>query len=76
MTPVHRGKLLGFCDDNNIQVDWIAVTHPRMNRQVERANDLILHGLKPRILTHEGEDVHAWFSTRVGKWAAEVPSVL
>jgi hypothetical protein len=37
---------------------------------------LILKGLKPRILTQEGEDVHAWLSTRAKKWAVEVPSVL
>jgi hypothetical protein len=33
-------------------------------------------GLKPRILTQEGEDVHARLSTRVEKWATVVPSVL
>jgi hypothetical protein len=43
-------KFLDFCDDNNIQVDWAVVTHPRTNRQVERANDLILQGLKSHIL--------------------------
>jgi hypothetical protein len=37
---------------------------------------MILQGLKPCILTQEGEDVHAWLSTRAGKWVAEVPSVL
>jgi hypothetical protein len=37
---------------------------------------MILQGLKPHILTPEGEDVHAQLSTRVRKWAAEVPSVL
>jgi transposase InsO family protein len=42
-------KFLNFCDDNNIRVDWSAVAHPKTNRQVERANDMILQGLKPRI---------------------------
>jgi hypothetical protein len=27
-------------------VDWAAVTHPQTNGQVERANDMILQGLK------------------------------
>jgi hypothetical protein len=57
-------------------VDWVAVAHPRTNGQVERANSIILEGLKPHILTQEGEDVHARLSARVRKWAAEVPSVL
>jgi transposase InsO family protein len=42
-------KFLNFCDDNNIRVDWSAVAHPKMNGQVERENDMILQGLKPRI---------------------------
>jgi hypothetical protein len=52
-------KFLDFCDDNNIWVDWAMVAHPRTNGLVERMNGLILQGLKPRILTQEGEDVHA-----------------
>jgi hypothetical protein len=31
-------------------MDWAAVAHPQTNGQVERANGMILHGLKPRIL--------------------------
>jgi transposase InsO family protein len=42
-------KFLNFCDDNNIRVDWSAVAHLKTNRQVERANGMILQGLKPRI---------------------------
>jgi transposase InsO family protein len=42
-------KFLNFCDDNNIRVDWYAVAHPKPNGQVERANDMILQSLKPRI---------------------------
>jgi transposase InsO family protein len=38
-------KVLNFCDDNNIRVDWSTVAHPKMNGQVERANDMILQGL-------------------------------
>jgi transposase InsO family protein len=44
-------KFLEFCDDHHIRVDWAAVTHPQTNGQVERANGMILQGLKPRILT-------------------------
>jgi hypothetical protein len=69
-------KLLDFFDDNNIWVDWATVAHRRTNGQVERANDLILQGKKLCILTLQGEDVHVRLSTRAGKWATEVPSIL
>jgi hypothetical protein len=42
-------KFLNSCINNNIRVVWSAVAHPKMNGQVERANDMILQGLKPRI---------------------------
>jgi transposase InsO family protein len=42
-------KFLNFCDNNHIRVDWSAISHPKTNRQVERANGKILQGLKPRI---------------------------
>jgi hypothetical protein len=38
-------------------VDWAAVAHPQTNGQVERANDMILQGLKPRILTVNRDEV-------------------
>jgi hypothetical protein len=49
---------------------------PTYKREVEQTNSIILQGLKPRILTQEGKDIHAWLSTQAGKWAAEVPSTL
>jgi hypothetical protein len=42
-------KFLEFCDKFHIRVDWAAVAHPHTNGQVERANGMILQGLKPRI---------------------------
>jgi transposase InsO family protein len=42
-------KFLEFYDSYHIRVDWSAVAHPQTNGQVERANDMILQGLKPRI---------------------------
>jgi hypothetical protein len=73
---VHVKTRSMVCDDNNILVDWVVISHPRTNRQVEHTNGLILQDLKPCILTQEGEDVHIRLSTRAGKWAGEVPSVL
>jgi transposase InsO family protein len=61
-------KFLNFCDDNNVHVDWLAVAHPKTNGQVERANDMILQGLKPRIFKRLEK-----FGAR---WVAELPSVL
>jgi transposase InsO family protein len=42
-------KFLEFCDKFHIRVDWAAVAHPQTNGQVERANGMILQGLKPWI---------------------------
>jgi hypothetical protein len=51
------------------------VAHLCTNGQVESVNGLILHGLKPRILTLEGEDVHTQLGTRAWTWATVVPSI-
>ena len=48
-------KFLRFCDENHIRVDWADVAHPRTNRQVEHANDMLLQGLKPRIFNRFAE---------------------
>jgi ribonuclease HI len=42
-------KFLNFCEDHHIRVDWATVAHPMTKGQVERANGMILQGLKPRI---------------------------
>jgi transposase InsO family protein len=42
-------KFLEFCDKHHIRVDWAVVAHPQTSGQVERANGMILQGLKPRI---------------------------
>jgi transposase InsO family protein len=63
------GKMfLDFYDNHHIRVLLSAVTHPKINGQVERANGMVLQGLKPRIfdkLNKHGK-----------KWAVELPSVL
>jgi hypothetical protein len=48
-------------------MDWSALEHPK-NDQVERANDMILQGLKPCIFKYLEK-----FRAR---WVAELPSVL
>jgi transposase InsO family protein len=61
-------KFLEFCDKFHIRVDWAAVAHPQTNNHVERANGMILQGLKPRIfdgLNKSGK-----------KWLQELPAVV
>ena len=36
-----------FAEGYGIRIDWASVGQPCTNRQVERANGLILQGLKP-----------------------------
>jgi ribonuclease HI len=48
-TQFTEKKFLDFCEGHHIRVDWPAVAHPMTNGQVERANGMILQGLKPRI---------------------------
>ena len=61
-------KFLEFCDDFHIRVDWSSVVHPQTNGQVERANGMILQGLKPRIFNKLNK-----FGRR---WLEELPSVI
>jgi hypothetical protein len=61
-------KFLNFYDDNHICVDWSVVAHPKTNGQVERANDMILQGLKPRLFKRLDK-----FRAR---WVTELPFVL
>jgi transposase InsO family protein len=61
-------KFLDFCKDHHIRVDWAAVAHPMMNGQVERANGMILQGLKPQIYNDLNK-----FGRR---WMKELPSVV
>src|SRR3954466_2586556 len=57
-----------FCWINGIQVNFASVAHPQSNGQVERANGLILKGIKPRLLRELKE--------AAGAWVDELPSVL
>jgi hypothetical protein len=61
-------KFLEFCDKFHVHVDWAAVAHPQTNGQVERANGMILQGLKPRIFDRLNKSGK--------KWLQELPAVV
>ena len=44
------------------------MAHPRMNEQVERANDMVLQGLKPRIFN--------WLNKFGVHWVADLSAVV
>ena len=63
-------KFLQFYDKQHIWVDWAAVTHPRTNGQVKRANGMLLQGLKPRIF-NQAEQVRRTLGRRAPYSALE-----
>ncbi|KAK1662993.1 hypothetical protein QYE76_051152, partial [Lolium multiflorum] len=48
-TNFAQGELKDYCDEVGIRLDLASVAHPQSNGQVERANGLILAGIKPRL---------------------------
>jgi transposase InsO family protein len=69
-------KFLEFCDKFHIRVDWAAVAHPQTNDQVERANGMILQGLKPRIFDQLNKSGRKWLAGPVGCSTARSPDAL
>ena len=41
-TLFNRKKFLQFYDEYHIRIDWASIAHPHTNRQVERANGMVL----------------------------------
>jgi transposase InsO family protein len=48
-SPFMTIEFKSWAQDRGISIDYASVAHPEANRQVERANGLILAGLKPRL---------------------------
>ena len=61
-------KFLDFSDGYDIRIDWASVEHLHTNGQVERANSMVLQGLKPRIF--DRLDKYA------GRWVVAIPTIL
>jgi transposase InsO family protein len=61
-------KFLEFTNGYGNMIDWALVGHPLTNGQVERANGMVLQGLKPRIFDQLNK-----FAER---WVQELPAIL
>ena len=57
-----------FCFSQGIWVNYASVAHPQTNGQAERANGMILQGLKPRLMRY--------LKYVAGAWVEQLPSVL
>jgi hypothetical protein len=56
-----------FWENAAIKVKYVSVAHPRANDQIERANGMILDGLKKRLYNEN--------SKKGGKWITELPHI-
>jgi hypothetical protein len=57
-----------FCDERSIVVKYVSVAHPRANRQVERANGMILDALKKQMYRANDKAPR--------RWIKELPAVV
>jgi hypothetical protein len=67
-TNLTKGVFAEFCSQKGIQLDLALVAHPQSNGQVEKANGLILVGIKPRLVKP--------LERSAGYWVEELPSIL
>nr|CAD40517.1 OSJNBa0023J03.2 [Oryza sativa Japonica Group]CAH66191.1 OSIGBa0144J05.3 [Oryza sativa]CAH66207.1 OSIGBa0096F13.2 [Oryza sativa] len=67
-TQFTGGVFKDFCEDFGIKICYASVAHPMSNGQVERANGMILQGIKARVFDR--------LRPYAGKWVQQLPSVL
>src|SRR4051812_11126546 len=67
-TNFAEGDFARFCIDKQMRLNVALVAHPESNGQVERANGLVLSGIKPRLMEP--------LQRTPGCWIEELPSVL
>ncbi|KAK1693562.1 hypothetical protein QYE76_010259 [Lolium multiflorum] len=63
-----EGIFKRYCGEMGIRMDLSSVAHPETNGQVEKANGLILAGIRPRLVEP--------LERSAGCWIEELPSVL
>ena len=62
------GAFARFCKEKRIRLDLASVAHPWSNGQCEKANGLVLAGIKPRLMEP--------LERTPGCWVEELPAVL
>nr|AAX96554.1 retrotransposon protein, putative, Ty3-gypsy sub-class [Oryza sativa Japonica Group]ABA93240.1 retrotransposon protein, putative, Ty3-gypsy subclass [Oryza sativa Japonica Group] len=67
-TQFTGGVFKDFCEDFGIKICYASVAHPMSNGQVERANGMILQGIKARVFDR--------LKPYARKWVEQLPSVL
>jgi hypothetical protein len=64
----YQGIFAEFYSQKGIKLDLASVVHPQSNRQVKKANGMILAGIRPRLVEP--------LERSAGCWVEELPSVL
>jgi hypothetical protein len=67
-TNFTNGVFAEFCSRKGTRMDLVSVAHPQSNGQVEKANGLILDGIKPRLVKP--------LERSAGYWVEELPSII
>jgi hypothetical protein len=67
-TNFAKGVFAEYCGQKGIRLDLASVAHPQSNGQVEKANGLVLAGIRPRLVEP--------LERSAGCWVEELPSVL
>jgi transposase InsO family protein len=67
-TQFTGGVVKYFCEDFGIKICYASIAHPMSNGQLERANSMVLQGIKARVF----DRLHPF----AGKWVDQLPSVL
>nr|AAV31299.1 putative polyprotein [Oryza sativa Japonica Group]AAV32107.1 putative polyprotein [Oryza sativa Japonica Group] len=67
-TQFTGGVFKDFCEDFGIKICYASVAHPMSNGQVERANGMVLQGIKARVFDR--------LRPYASKWVDQLPSIL